>query len=106
MIADIVLGAVGVLISLGISVGILWSQMWRSVETRGMVGLAVTMVHLVLSLVIPGLIWAAWRPDETLWFFLSVLVFYWVSLIILVMAIIRWLRSAPARPATAPDPKD
>jgi hypothetical protein len=106
MIGDIVLGAAGVLLSLGVALAVIWSQGSRAVETRGMVGLAATILHLVLSLAVPLAIWAAWRPEHGAAFMLSVLVFYWLSLIILVVAIIRWLRSAPPRPATAPDSKE
>ena len=92
---DAMLGAGAVLLSLAMSLALLRLQKHRAVDTRGMVGLAITVVHLFGSLALPGVIWVFFKPATQLSFILSVLVFYWLSLIFLVMAIIRWLRAAP-----------
>lgn len=98
---DAVLGAAAVLVSLMISFSLLRMQKHRSVETRGVAGLAITVVHLFGSLALPALAWIVFKPTSQLSFILSVLVFYWVSLIVLVVTIIRWLRAAAGAAASS-----
>lgn len=77
----------------------------RPIETRGMAGLGLTAVHMALSLVLPAICWVAFRPERPLLYTFGVLVFYLISLIILVAAIIRWLRAgSPQRDRSPDDP--
>lgn len=93
---DAIIGAGAVLLSMGICLLLIRLQKNRPVEARGMAGLAATGAHLMLSLVFPAIAWVLRKPVYPLAFISSVLVFYWLSLIILVVAIIRWLRGAAA----------
>lgn len=99
---DVVLGAVAVLVSFAISYGIIALQRHRPAETRGMMGLAATGVHLMLSLALPAGVWMAHKPASPLMFVGSVLVFYWLSLIILTLTIVRWLRAETVQSAKSP----
>ena len=96
MMLDVILGGGAVLFSLTISLLAIRLLHDRPVADRGMVGLAATVAHLLLSLGLPGVFWILRKPVSPLAFISSVLVFYWLSLIILVVAIIRWLRGAAA----------
>jgi len=93
-ISDVLSGVAGVLLSLALCLMLIWVQQGRSADSRGFAGLAVSGLHLILSLALPALIWMVRKPVSPLAFVLSVLVFYWVSLIILVLTIIRWIRGA------------
>lgn len=98
---DAMLGAGAVLGSLLISLAILRTQKHRSADTRGIAGLGISVVHLLLSLALPALVWIVFKPVSQLSFILSVLVFYWLSLIVLVMTIIWWLRAAASAAASS-----
>lgn len=82
-------------ISLILSLGLIAWQRSRPLESRGMIGLAATGIHLMLSLILAAAIWITVQPDRPAVFAFSVLIGYWLSLIALVVAIIRWIRSSP-----------
>ena len=95
---DVMLGAVAVLLSMAACLAGLWLAKDRPVESRGMIGLAATGAHLMLSLAVPALVWIVRKPSAPLAFVISVLFFYWLSLIIMVIVIIRWIRGAQVHP--------
>lgn len=94
---EIALAGAPVLVSLAVCLLLIRMLGDRPVETRGMAGLAATVLHMALSLVLPAIVWVAARPDRPVVFALGVLAFYLISLIILVVAIIRWLQASSLR---------
>lgn len=96
---EISLGIGVVLLSLALALGLLVYQQHCTPQTRGMVGLLATVIHMVATLVLAAIAWAWFRPAHVLVMALSLLVGYWVSLIFLVIAIIRWLRRDSGTPS-------
>lgn len=101
MITDVLLASLSVLLSLVIALCILRSYRGRAQTNGAMVGLALTVLHMILSLVLPAIAWIARAPSRPVVYLLTVLVFYWVSLIILVMIVIRWMRRSLASDSAA-----
>jgi len=106
VIGSILSGIVGVIISLCIALALLRIKWHIPLVKRGAVGLGLTVLHLILSMGLPLVIWGLFRPENTLAFMLSMLAFYLLSLIILVLAIIRWLLTAPLQPTVLTDSKE
>lgn len=101
MLLDIASAAAAVLLALALSLLALRVFSSRPIESRGMIGLAISVALLLLALAFPALLWIIRPPGHPLTFVLSVLFFYWFSLIILVLTIIRWLRHGPSPLARA-----
>lgn len=100
---EIAMAGASVLSSLAVCL-LVMRMLWnRPLETRGMAGLGLTVLHMAFSLVIPAAGWIALRPQRPALFALSVLVFYLVSLIILVVAIIRWLQTGSVQRNGSPN---
>lgn len=101
MIVDIASGGVPVVLALLVCLGLQRLLADRPMESRGVAGLGLSVVLLVLSLCLPALAWLVRPPHHPLAFVASVLVFYWISLMILVLTIIRWLRTGVSPQANA-----
>ena len=95
----VLLAGAAVGVSLAICLAVLLLQKDRPVDSRGMVGLGCTVIHLLATLILAGCCWlAGWVPGggSPLPFVIGLLAFYWLSLIILVLLIIRWIKGGPA----------
>ena len=96
---EMLLAAAAVGLSMAVSMWLLRLQQDKPLDRRGVTGLGVTGVHMILSLVLAALVMTSGEVGRLVTFIAGILVFYWISLIILVVAIVRWIRGdAPKNP--------
>ena len=99
MIQGVLLYGLVVGVSLGVCLAVLLWQKDRPADGRGLVGLGCTVIHMAGTLILAGSCWwAGWlnQGGGPLPFIFGVLAFYWLSLIILVLIIVRWIKGGPA----------
>jgi hypothetical protein len=82
-----------VTVSMLLSMAVIFAQRQSPQDSRGIVGLLATVVHMLTTLALAAGVWLLIRPPHILTFVISLLICYWVSLIFLVIAIIRYIRS-------------
>jgi hypothetical protein len=99
---EVLWAAIVVGVSLALSRLLLHLQSGCRPERRAMVGLSTTVVHMVVSLVLTGTLLVVFKSDRPLGFVVGVLAFYLFSLIILVVAIVRWMRAASDQSPVTP----
>ena len=89
---DAFYGFLAVCGSMGLATALMYWQRDKPVDVRGISGLGFTAVHLFGTLILAAVIWSAGLVTRPLPFALSMLCFYWLSLIVLVLSIIHWIR--------------
>lgn len=99
---EVLWAAISVGASLALSLLLLHLRSGCRPEKRAMVGLGTTVVHMVVSLVLTGTLLVVLKSPQRLGFVVSVLAFYLFSLIILVVAIVRWMRAASEQSPVTP----